>query len=66
YFMRLAGDKNIAELLLTYREKYNYLDDSRIKRIIRAIGKSAPRQADALNLLLKTKKEPGFRNPALF
>jgi len=60
YFMRMAGDKNIAELLVTYREKYNYLDDSRIRRIIRAIVKSAPRQADALNRLLKTKKEPGF------
>ena len=65
HLLDLAKGKKLSEILIDYHHEFNFLDYSRIKRIVRAIEKTVSQQSDDLSKLLqeekpsKYKKEPG-------
>ncbi len=64
HLLDLTKEKKLSEILLDYNNKFNFLDYSRIKRIVHAIEKTVSQQSYDLSELLKEKppeykKEPG-------
>jgi len=64
HLLDLTKEKKLSEILLDYNNEFNFLDYSRIKRIVHAIEKTVSQQSYDLSELLKEKppeykKEPG-------
>ncbi len=53
HLMKLAEDKELSKIILTYHREYNFSDFSRIERVVHAIEKILGEQSDSLSRRLK-------------
>ncbi len=66
HLLDLAKEKKLSEILLDYNNEFNFLDYSRIKRIVHAIEKTVSQQSNDLSELLNEKPPEYKKEPSPF
>ncbi len=66
HLLDLAKEKKLSEILLDYNNEFNFLDYSRIKRIVHAIEKTVSQQSNDLSELLNKKPPEYKKEPSTF